>query len=66
MGQQGRSVEAEIEFQKLLGGAHVKLAMQELSKLDRGDDTDSVKLSELFFGRHGRGAYFFYFMSVCV
>ncbi|KAG8656939.1 hypothetical protein MANES_03G023200v8 [Manihot esculenta] len=52
--KQGRSVEAEIEFQKLLGGAHVKLAMQELSKLDRGDDTDSVKLSELFFGRHGR------------
>ncbi|KAJ9167831.1 hypothetical protein P3X46_019424 [Hevea brasiliensis] len=52
--KQGRSTEAEIEFEKLLGGAHVKFAMHELSKLDRGDDTDTVKLSELFYGRHFR------------
>ncbi|KAF2304844.1 hypothetical protein GH714_039153 [Hevea brasiliensis] len=52
--KQGRSAEAEIEFEKLLGGANVKFAMQELSKLDRGDDTDTMKLSELFCGRYFR------------
>ncbi|KAJ6957857.1 plastidic glucose transporter 2 [Populus alba x Populus x berolinensis] len=34
--KQGRIAEAEAEFERLLGGAHVKFAMQELSKLDRG------------------------------
>jgi len=32
--------------------------MLELSKVDRGDDTDSVKLSELLHGRHSKGVYF--------
>jgi len=32
--------------------------MSELSKVDRGDDTDSVKLSELLHGRHSKGMYF--------
>ncbi|XP_050217211.1 probable plastidic glucose transporter 2 isoform X3 [Mercurialis annua] len=52
--KQGRSAEAEIEFEKLLGGMHVKYAMQELSKVDRGDDADNVTLSELLYGRHFR------------
>ncbi|XP_061951626.1 probable plastidic glucose transporter 2 [Populus nigra] len=49
--KQGRTAEAEAEFERLLGGAHVKFAMQELSKLDRGDDSDVVHFSELLYGR---------------
>nr|POF23391.1 putative plastidic glucose transporter 2 [Quercus suber] len=52
--QRGRTEEAEAEFEKLLGSSHVKVAMAELSKSDKGDDTDTVKLSELFYGRHFR------------
>ncbi|KAF5200912.1 Major facilitator superfamily protein [Thalictrum thalictroides] len=52
--KRGRSVEAEADFEKLLGGSHVKSAMAELSKADRGDDMEAVKLSELFYGRHFR------------
>ncbi|XP_022893379.1 probable plastidic glucose transporter 2 isoform X3 [Olea europaea var. sylvestris] len=55
--KQGRSSEAEAEFQKLLGGLHVKDAMAELSKTDRGDENDSVKIAELLYGRHSRGRY---------
>lgn len=59
--QQGRSAEAEAEFERLLGGGHVIFAMQELSKLDRGDDTDAVNFSELLYGRHFRGRRVFIF-----
>ncbi|WCJ42499.1 Major facilitator superfamily protein [Euphorbia peplus] len=52
--KQGRTAEAETEFEKLLGAAHVESAMHELSKFDRGDDNDTVKLSELLYGRHFR------------
>lgn len=52
--KRGRTEEAEAAFEKLLGGSHVKFAMAELSKSDRGDDTDSVRLSELLYGRHYR------------
>ncbi|XP_052487556.1 probable plastidic glucose transporter 2 isoform X1 [Gossypium raimondii] len=55
--KKGRSAEAEAEFERLLGGSHVKYAMLELSKLDRGDEADTVKLSELFRGRHFRVVY---------
>lgn len=55
--QQGKTAEAEAEFERLLGVSHVKIAMEELSKLDRGDDTDIVKVSELLYGRHFRGRY---------
>uniref|UniRef100_A0A5B7A3S9 Putative plastidic glucose transporter 2 n=1 Tax=Davidia involucrata TaxID=16924 RepID=A0A5B7A3S9_DAVIN len=55
--KQGRSAEAEAEFEKLLGGSHVKSAMAELSKADRGDETDSIKFSELLYGRHFRVVY---------
>ncbi|XP_022153647.1 probable plastidic glucose transporter 3 isoform X2 [Momordica charantia] len=48
----GRTAEAEAEIEKLLGGAHVKYAYAELSKSDKGDDADAVKLSELLHGRH--------------
>ncbi|ONK80425.1 uncharacterized protein A4U43_C01F17590 [Asparagus officinalis] len=48
----GRIDEAGDEFEKLLGGSHVKSALEELSRADRGDDTEGVKLSELLCGRH--------------
>lgn len=50
--KKGRIVEAEAAFEKLLGGPHVKIAMSELYKTDRGDDADVVTLSELLYGRH--------------
>ncbi|WVZ21894.1 hypothetical protein V8G54_000438 [Vigna mungo] len=37
----GRTTEAEAEFEKLLGGVHVKSAMVELSKADKGDASDT-------------------------
>ncbi|XP_052200075.1 probable plastidic glucose transporter 2 isoform X3 [Diospyros lotus] len=54
--KQGRSAEAEAEYARLLGGLHIKSAMSELSRMDRGDETDGVKFSELFHGRHFRGS----------
>ncbi|CAL5332245.1 unnamed protein product [Camellia sinensis] len=50
--KRGRIAEAEIEFEKLLGGSHFKSAVSDLSKSDRGDEADAVKFSELFYGRH--------------
>ncbi|TKY64477.1 plastidic glucose transporter 3 [Spatholobus suberectus] len=52
--KRGRTIEAEAEFEKLLGGVHVKPAMTELSKSDRGDGSDTANLSELLYGRHFR------------
>ncbi|XP_015966451.1 probable plastidic glucose transporter 2 [Arachis duranensis] len=49
---QGRIAEAEATFERLLGASEAKFAMSELSKVDRGDDADTVKLSELVRGRH--------------
>ncbi|XP_052724834.1 probable plastidic glucose transporter 3 isoform X2 [Vigna angularis] len=50
----GRTTEAEAEFEKLLGGVHVKSAMVELSKADKGDASDTVTLSDLICGRYFR------------
>ncbi|KAG6788959.1 hypothetical protein POTOM_005037 [Populus tomentosa] len=50
--KRGRSTEAEAQFEKLLGGSHVKSAIIELSKSDRGDEVDKVKLSEFLYGRY--------------
>ncbi|XP_061367516.1 probable plastidic glucose transporter 3 isoform X1 [Gastrolobium bilobum] len=52
--KRGRTIEAETELEKLLGGVHVKPAMTELSKSDRGDESDTIKLSELLYGCHSR------------
>ncbi|XP_044485651.1 probable plastidic glucose transporter 3 isoform X2 [Mangifera indica] len=52
--KKGRGAEAEAEFEKLLGGLHVKHSMAELSKSDRGGEADVVKFSELISGRHFR------------
>jgi len=38
-----------------LGGVHVKPAMVELSKADRGDASDTVTVSDLICGRYFRG-----------
>ncbi|KAH1241103.1 hypothetical protein AAZX31_07G080400 [Glycine max] len=61
--KQGRTAEAEAEFERLLGVSEAKFAMSELSKADRGDDSDSVKLSELLHGRHSKGMHFSWFVS---
>lgn len=50
--KKGRTIEAESEFERLLGGLHVKSAIAELSRSDRGDEADVVKFSELLYGRH--------------
>ncbi|KAG6503037.1 probable plastidic glucose transporter 2 isoform X1 [Zingiber officinale] len=52
--KRGKFGESEAEFERLLGGQHVKSAMAELSRLDRGDEGETVKYSELFHGRHFR------------
>ncbi|KAK6784164.1 hypothetical protein RDI58_017618 [Solanum bulbocastanum] len=52
--KRGKLAEAEFEFERLLGSSHVKSAMLELSKSDTGDETESVKISELLHGRHSR------------
>jgi len=53
--QCGRISEAEMQFEKLLGPLHVNYAMAELSRSERGDDGESVRYSELFYGRHFNG-----------
>ncbi|CAN1302037.1 Probable plastidic glucose transporter 3 [Linum perenne] len=40
--KRGRSAEAEIAFEKLLGALHVKSAMAELSKSNRGDEVENA------------------------
>ncbi|GAB4842244.1 hypothetical protein Ancab_012210 [Ancistrocladus abbreviatus] len=50
--KKGRGADAEAVFEKLLGSSHVKAAVSELSKLDRGDEKDTVTFTELFHGRH--------------
>lgn len=55
--QKGRGAEAEAEFEKLLGGLHVKHSMAELLKSDRGGEAEVVKFSELISGRHFRGKH---------
>nr|XP_025887589.1 probable plastidic glucose transporter 2-like isoform X2 [Solanum lycopersicum] len=52
--KRGKLAEAEFEFERLLGSSHVKSAMLELSKSNREDETESVKISELLHGRHSR------------
>ncbi|GAB2293527.1 hypothetical protein Dimus_027734 [Dionaea muscipula] len=52
--KRGRGTEAEVAFEKLLGSSHVQVAIAELSKLDKGNEGDSVRFTELFYGRHFR------------
>ncbi|XP_019192015.1 PREDICTED: probable plastidic glucose transporter 2 isoform X1 [Ipomoea nil] len=52
--KQGRLAEAETQFERVLGSSHVRTAILELSKLDRGDENETVQLSELLYGRHSR------------
>ncbi|CAI0423186.1 unnamed protein product [Linum tenue] len=52
----GRSGEAEVEFERLLGALHVKSAMAELSKSDGRDEVEKVKFTELLYGRHFKGS----------
>lgn len=52
--KRGRMAEAEENTERLFGASHVKYAMAELTKSDRGDEVDTVKFSDLFIGRHVR------------
>ncbi|XP_041994540.1 probable plastidic glucose transporter 2 [Salvia splendens] len=52
--KQGRHGEAENELEKLLGASHAKDAIVQLSKTQRGDEIDTIKLAELLCGRHSR------------
>ncbi|CAI0474684.1 unnamed protein product [Linum tenue] len=52
----GRSAEAEVEFERLLGALHVKSAMADLSKSDGRDEVEKVKFTELLYGRHFKGS----------
>ncbi|XP_031387957.1 probable plastidic glucose transporter 2 isoform X1 [Punica granatum] len=52
--KQGRIAEAEAELERLVGPSHVRFAMSDLSRLDKSDANDTVKLSELLYGRHSR------------
>lgn len=55
--QHARIGEAEAEFERLFGVSHVKSALSELIRSDRGDDADGVKFLELLYGRHFRGMH---------
>ncbi|KAL1823881.1 hypothetical protein ACET3Z_010659 [Daucus carota] len=55
--KQGRISEAEVQFEKVLGGWHVNAAMAELMKSDRGDEIENVTVSDLICGRHFRVVY---------
>lgn len=50
--KRGRVGEAEAELERLLGAFHVKSAMTELSRSDKGDDVESVKFSDLLHGHN--------------
>ncbi|XP_039053794.1 probable plastidic glucose transporter 3 isoform X1 [Hibiscus syriacus] len=50
--KKGRAADAEAAFERLFGGPYVKGAMVDLSKSDRGDEAETVKLSELLYGHH--------------
>ncbi|KAL6568161.1 hypothetical protein OROHE_003845 [Orobanche hederae] len=53
--KRGRISQTEEELGRLMGASHVKSAMAELSKSDRGDEeVDVVKFSELLHGPHCR------------
>uniref|UniRef100_A0A6V7QW21 Major facilitator superfamily (MFS) profile domain-containing protein n=1 Tax=Ananas comosus var. bracteatus TaxID=296719 RepID=A0A6V7QW21_ANACO len=52
--KRGRITDAEVQFERLLGGPHVKSAIAELSRSEKADEGESVRYSELFYGRHFR------------
>lgn len=53
--QRGRIDLAEEELEKLMGASHVKYAIAEMSKTDKGDEVDNVRFGELLYGRHFKG-----------
>ncbi|XP_051136026.1 probable plastidic glucose transporter 2 [Andrographis paniculata] len=50
--KKGRVADTEVEFERLFGAPHVKFAVAELYKSDKGDDVNAIKFSDLFHGRH--------------
>ncbi|XP_058114197.1 probable plastidic glucose transporter 2 isoform X4 [Magnolia sinica] len=52
--KKGQCGEAEAAFERLLGASHAKSAVAELSRSDKGDDIESLRFSDLLYGRHFR------------
>ncbi|XP_006356150.1 probable plastidic glucose transporter 3 [Solanum tuberosum] len=55
--KRGRIDLAEEELEKLMGASHVKYAIAEMSKTDKGDEVDNVRFGELLYGRHFKVVY---------
>ncbi|KAG1335074.1 putative plastidic glucose transporter 3 [Cocos nucifera] len=63
----GRIGEAEVEFERLLGGPHVKSALAELSRSDKGDDAEVVFIGTTLFALQqlsGINAVFYFSSTV--
>ena len=56
LSKRGQIGEAEARFERLLGFFHVKSAMAELSRSDKGDDVESIRFSDLLSGHYFRGS----------
>ncbi|KAJ6822008.1 putative plastidic glucose transporter 2 [Iris pallida] len=52
--KRGRIGEAEAQFEKLLGSLHFKSALTELSRADKGDESENIRYVDLIRGRHSR------------
>lgn len=52
--KRGRIAEAEAQYERLLGGFHVKSALAELGRSDKGDDIESIRFSDLLRGHYFR------------
>lgn len=50
--KRGRIVEAEAQLERLLGAFHVKSAIAEFSRSDKGDDIEIIRYSDLLHGRY--------------
>lgn len=57
LAKQSKWVEAEYEYERLWGGANVKFAMAELSRLDKGDETEDISFMDLLNKRHWKVVY---------
>ncbi|KAH9300453.1 hypothetical protein KI387_012036, partial [Taxus chinensis] len=50
--KKSRWAEAEYEYERLWGAANVKFAMAEISRLDKGEDTEDIRFMDLLNKRH--------------
>ncbi|GLJ29773.1 hypothetical protein SUGI_0587970 [Cryptomeria japonica] len=66
--KQSRWAEAEYEYERLWGEANVKYAMAEVTRLDKGEETEDVSFIDLLNNRHRKvvstGAAIFVFQQL--